>query len=172
MYRAHTKIHIQCLDSLSYINTFILSAGVEPTLACGDLTIEIPDQAYESRGKLSPERDIIHVINLCRNAPKVNVAFALPDASPLQTRTATTSFSPRRMQRIMRTLTQPEAAPELHAFIQNSIEHVECWLNTEQSPSLFFWTKKGRAEKWMHAWSCNCGGSSATGEGSVERMTQ
>ena len=170
MYMAQTKVHILCVDSLLYINTFILFAGAEPALARGNLTVEILDSASESRGQLSHERDIIHLIKLSRSAPQVNVAFDLPDFSPLQPRVAFPSRA-SRMQRMLRILTQPEAAPELHAFIQNSAEHVECCLNVEQGPSVFFWTRRGHAETWMHAWSHACATSPA-GHDSLERMKQ
>jgi len=123
IYRAQTKVHIQCLDSLSYIKTFILPIGADPKQARGNLIVQLPDQWYESRGALSPQRDITHVINLCGSAPQVNVAFALCDIPLSQSH-----FSSRRMQDSLRDLTQPEATPELHDFIENSVEHVECWI--------------------------------------------
>ncbi|KAI4910855.1 hypothetical protein J4E90_007111 [Alternaria incomplexa] len=44
MYMAQTKVHIQCVDSLLYINTFILPTGTDPKQARGDLTVQLPGQ--------------------------------------------------------------------------------------------------------------------------------
>ena len=130
IHRAQTKAHIQCQDSVSYIKTFILPTGTDPKQARGNVIIQLPDQWYESRGASSPQRDIIHAINLCRSAPQVNIAFALSDVPLSQSR-----FSGRGMHHSLRDLTQPEATPELHDFIQNSVEHVECWIEPRLSVS-------------------------------------
>jgi len=164
MYMAQTKVHIQCVDSLLYINTFILPTGTDPKQARGDLTVQLPGQLYESRSELSTQRDIIHVVNLCGSAPQVNVAFALGDIPLSQSR-----FSGRRIGRILHDLTKPEAMPELHDFIRDSVEHLECWMYTEETSSLRFRTKKGHAEKWMDAWS-HCCANCPTGQESGRRM--
>ncbi|KAI4926254.1 hypothetical protein J4E85_006546 [Alternaria conjuncta] len=132
IHRAQTKAHIQCQDSVSYIKTFISSSGADPKIARGNVIVHLPDLWYESRGASSTQRDIIQVIYLCRSAPQVNVAFALCELPLSQSR-----FSGRGMHHSLRDLTQPEATPELHDFIENSVEHVECWIEMRLDDSSY-----------------------------------
>ncbi|KAI4942696.1 hypothetical protein J4E91_009865 [Alternaria rosae] len=167
IYKAQTRVQIQCLDSLPYINTFVLPTGTEPKQARGNLTVQLPDHGYEPKGELgtkgdlAPHRDIIYLVFLCSKAPQVNVAFRLADIPPLQP----------RMERVLYNLIHSEAVPELHTFVQNSVKHVECmFVKEKNAPLVIFWIKKGHAKEWMH--QCSFGRWNRPGDDSRQQMDE
>jgi hypothetical protein len=85
------------------------------------------------------------VIALSRNAPQVTIEFDLAAGIVPSERS--------NMQHMLRLLTHPEKASKFHAFIQQSVEHLEYHFQKDEFPSLVIRTKKGHAKEWMHNWS-------------------
>ncbi|CAN9430071.1 unnamed protein product [Alternaria alternata] len=77
IYNAHTIVSIDCVHTASYIDTFILSAGVEPKQARGNLIVRTRTPAYhdESVEERVPTQAIIDLIALSKKNLQVTIKF-------------------------------------------------------------------------------------------------
>lgn len=75
VYNAQTIVSIDWLHTASYIDTFILPAGVEPEQARGNLIVRIPASHGESVEERVPTQAIIDLIALSKKAPQVTIKF-------------------------------------------------------------------------------------------------
>ncbi|CAN9359219.1 hypothetical protein CC77DRAFT_300428 [Alternaria alternata] len=75
IYNAQTIVSIGCLHTASYVDTFILPAGVEPEQARGNLIVRTPAYHGESVEQRVPTQAIIDLIALSQKAPGVTIKF-------------------------------------------------------------------------------------------------